>query len=86
MGMFDYVNFETKCPVCGNILKGFQTKDAGNDLECVEFWEVDKFYDSCEICGTWVEFNLKEEVRKRFTIEDYDLSYRKGRGEQERNG
>lgn len=74
MGMFNWVNFETKCPVCGRTLENFQTKDAKNNLDCLKFYEVDNFYNDCE-CGTWVEFNLKKEVREKFTIDDYEIKF-----------
>lgn len=77
MGMFDYVNFEINCPVCSSKVTGFQSKDKNCDLLCLEFWQVDNFYSSCDKCGAWIEFNIKEEVRKRFTINDYEMNIRK---------
>ena len=73
MGMFDWINFEMKCPVCGNEVKGFQSKRAVCELEDLEFWQVDNFYSSCEKCGAWIEFDLKVETRKKFTLDDYDM-------------
>ena len=29
MGMFDWINFEMDCPKCGELVTGFQSKDAG---------------------------------------------------------
>lgn len=76
MGMFDWIKFKTQCPKCGNEVTGFQSKRAGCNLDCLEFWQVDNFYSSCDKCGTWIEFNLKEETRKKFTIKDYEMKIR----------
>lgn len=77
MGMFDWVEFETDCPVCGKKVQGFQSKRAGCNLDSLEIWQVDNFYTSCDNCGTWIEYNLKEEIRKKFTINDYEMTIRK---------
>ena len=73
MGIFDYVNFEMDCPQCGEPLKDFQTKDGNCYLNRVEFWEVDHFYDNCESCDTWVEFNRKKPMAPQ-PIEDYEMT------------
>ena len=39
MGMFDHVKFSMKCPFCGQILKGFQSKSAKCCLDKLNFWE-----------------------------------------------
>ncbi len=75
MGMFDYVNFEFKCPVCGSKVDEFQTKDRDCTLSSYEFNQVDNFYSTCNNCETWIEFNLKEESRKKFTINDYEVTF-----------
>jgi hypothetical protein len=77
MGMFDHIKFETACPVCGKILKNFQSKDGDCVLDCLEFWQVDKFYDYCDRCDIMVEFVLKEDVRKKFTIHDYEMKVKR---------
>lgn len=59
MGMFDWVEFETACPKCGNWLEDFQSKDLFCELIKVKPWEVDNFYTSCDKCGTWVEYARK---------------------------
>lgn len=73
MGMFDWVKFEKDCPVCGNKVTGFQSKDGECTLSELEFWQVDRFYSHCEVCDTWIEFSLKEETRKKLTIDDYKM-------------
>ena len=75
MGMFDWINFEMYCPICGNKVIGFQSKSANCNLEYLDFWQVDNFYSSCEQCGTWIEFRLKKD--RKFTIDDYELNLRK---------
>ena len=55
MGMFDYVNFEMKCPKCGGLVTEFQSKDAGCDLDKIEPDSVSNFYAPCD-CGAWIEF------------------------------
>ncbi len=58
MGMFDYVNYSAPCWKCGAIIKRFQSKDAGCHLETVEPNEVSNFYDMCDSCGAWNEYNV----------------------------
>ncbi len=77
MGMFDVIDYKMKCPVCGNEVSGFQSKDKGCTLSKLKLWQVDNFYAPCDICEAWIEFNLKEEVRKKFTIDDYEMKFRK---------
>jgi len=58
MGMFDYVNTpEIKCPNCGEIVTGFQSKDGPCYLKTVEFWTLDNFYSSCDSCNAWIQYN-----------------------------
>lgn len=56
MGMFDYVNYEMKCPTCGETVTGFQSKSGPCLLITVDPWSVDNFYSSCKKCGTWIEY------------------------------
>ena len=70
MGMFDWVKYEMPCPNCGQLLKEFQSKDAGCFLEHLEFWEVLSFYDLCKRCGAWVTFNR---ILKPVPIEEYKM-------------
>lgn len=73
MGMFDVIKYTTKCPKCGHLVDGFQSQDKECMLHILEFWQVDNFYTLCKNCDAWIEFNLKEDVRKKFTIEDYTM-------------
>lgn len=86
MGMFDWIKFKTKCPKCGNDITGFQSKDGDCMLDCLELWQVDNFYSSCDNCETRVNYTLKkdmrdkiraeiEKVRRSLTINDYDLEF-----------
>lgn len=57
MGMFDDVEFEMKCPLCGELIKHFQTKDMLKGLSSYkvkELWTDTKFYSTCENCNTKV--------------------------------
>ena len=77
MGMFDIIDYNMKCPVCGNEVTDFQSKDKDCIMSKLQLYKVDNFYTSCVICGTWIEFNLKDEARKKFTINDYEMKFRK---------
>lgn len=61
MGLFNYVNFSTKCPCCGVDLKDFQSKDGDTIMTTVEPWEVSNFYTSCDFCKCWVEYTIKDQ-------------------------
>ena len=56
MGMFDYVHFEMVCPKCAEMVRGFQSKDAGCNLDTIEPDGLQNFYTSCDACGAWIEF------------------------------
>ena len=73
MGMFDDINFETKCPNCKTKVNGFQSKDGSCLMITLEFWDVNNFYDSCPECSTWIEYTLKNKTRpnRKLTIKDY---------------
>ena len=60
MGMFDYVNYNCECPVCGTQVTDFQSKDGDCLLERVEPTDVSYFYASCRGCGAWISFSRKE--------------------------
>ena len=70
MGMFDYVKFEMKCPKCGANVDDFQSKDGPCCLLTLEYWEVDRFYSSCDACHAWLEYRRK---RGQSPISDYEL-------------
>ena len=54
MGMFDYVNFEIPCPICGTKVKGFQTKAGECLMEIITPQKAGNFYDSCSKCDAWI--------------------------------
>lgn len=61
MGMFNYVNYKTKCPVCSTTLNSFQTKSGRSlTLITVEPYDVPNFYDYCNECKAWIEYTLIE--------------------------
>ena len=70
MGMFDNIRFKIKCPNCGKEVNDFQSKDGKCCMFELDYWEVDNFYASCDNCGTWIEYNLKEK-RPKISIESY---------------
>jgi hypothetical protein len=60
MGMFDYINGpQMKCVECDAELRGWQSKDGPCELDTLDFTQVDRFYTSCDKCGTWHEWNRK---------------------------
>jgi len=94
MGMFDWINFKIPCPKCGREISGFQSKDGDCLLRCLEFWQVDNFYSYCEHCEAMIEYTLNEKtkekiketienMRKVFTINDYELNFRERMGSSE---
>ena len=60
MGMFDYVRFSTPCPTCGAELNKFQSKDGVCELDTLNCWEVEEFYDYCSDCKTSVLYTWKK--------------------------
>ena len=65
MGIFDCVKFETKCPKCGTVVDGFQTKDTDASLKTVEVWQLGdgaRFYDACQKCNTWIEYEVLHRI------------------------
>lgn len=56
MGMFDWVDFETKCPICGEKVTGFQSQDGECSFATLKVTDVRSFYSSCDACDTWIEF------------------------------
>lgn len=59
MGMFDYVNFECECSVCGARVTNFQTKSTDCTLSTVSPQEAGNWYSSCGKCGTRIEYNIE---------------------------
>jgi C4-type Zn-finger protein len=72
MGLYNYVNFETTCPVCQAMIKQFQTKEGECNMDMVDFNQVNNFYAICPNCQTFVEFYYSPENKER-TIEDYKM-------------
>ena len=56
MSCFDWVNFETVCPDCGELVDGFQSKDGRCCLEKIDPDRISNMYSACPNCGRWVEF------------------------------
>lgn len=60
MGLFDSIDYSCECPLCGEQLGGFQSKDGPCQMENLKPWEVSNFYTGCGSCGAWVEFVRKK--------------------------
>ena len=56
MGMFDYVEYETKCPKCSETVTDFQSKDGPCVLKALKPKDVRRFYSSCDNCKEWLEY------------------------------
>ena len=72
MGMYDDVKYEMECPVCHNLVGGFQSKDGPCMLGLLEFWEVNRFYSSCPKCRIRIEFTRKK-PQQPSPIDDYEM-------------
>jgi len=72
MGMFDYVKYECVCPVCGDSVDGFQTKDKDCILDLIQPQEVSNFYTHCLSCDMWIEFDRVSSTSFKMTIEGND--------------
>ena len=72
MGMFDAINYEMSCPICGEKVDGFQSKDGECVLANIDYWEVDNFYTSCPKCDAWIEFT-RSFPKEKVPITDYKL-------------
>ena len=62
MGMFDYVDYKGNCPICGEELTGWQSKDNRCHMNTLKPHEVDSFYTSCKNCNTWIDATVDKEV------------------------
>lgn len=76
MGMYDGVRTpDIECPVCGELVAGFQSKDGRCMLSEVNYWEVNNFYTHCPICGTWIEF-YRRTSHQEIPLNDYEMMFR----------
>jgi hypothetical protein len=84
--MFDYIDFEMICSVCGNKINDFQSKDGPCMLETLSPFEVSNFYSSCKKCGAWIEFTKKYILPPKFEgsiplkviLQDFDMKVKEG--------
>lgn len=72
MGMYDYVNFKSKCPKCSEVVTGFQSQDGPCEMKTLEYKDVDNFYTNCDKCNATIEY-LKIDNRPYIRIESYEL-------------
>ena len=81
MGMYNYVNFEAPCPSCGKtITDDWQTKDGNCMLEKVKIQEINTFYNYCDNCGEWIQYERKpaNDIND-FVMSHYHLENWKGK-------
>jgi MinD superfamily P-loop ATPase len=77
MRKYDFIKVDedVECPVCGQLLDGYETKEGPGSYILLDFRDVDKFCSRCGMCNTLIEFELNqgEEVksRKELTISSY---------------
>ncbi len=78
MGMFDWVEYEMKCPNCGEELRYFQTKDLKCELRYVKpTSKLDNFYMECPRCKAWIELDrYKDSNLFKGTITLHKKGYR----------
>lgn len=72
MGMYDVVNYECDCPVCGAKAFDFQSKDKDCLLNSVEPTDLDNFYTHCFECECWIEMDRIGENTFRRTVQIKD--------------
>lgn len=69
MGMFDTVKYECYCPVCGNKVTDFQSKDGDCVNDTLSPSVVDNFYSGCSDCGCSLEFQaVKKNTEFTLTV------------------
>jgi uncharacterized protein (UPF0212 family) len=77
MHEIDYISLDTdvECPICGEKLGNFETKNGPGAQVTLDFREVDNFYSRCTKCNSIIEFLLKNPVeadaREKLTIDSY---------------
>ena len=72
MGMFDDIEGLThKCPECGTVITGFQSKSGPCELLRLKYWMVDDFYAWCKNCGLRIRFTLTPTKRPYLPMEAY---------------
>jgi hypothetical protein len=84
--MFDNIDFEMICPICGELVGDFQSKDAGCMLDTLSPLHVHNFYSSCHKCRAWIEFNRKppqipkseKKIPLNIILNDFTMEVRKG--------
>ena len=73
---FISLNVEVPCPVCGEKLHNFETKEGPGVGVSLDFKEVDSFYSHCTKCNSIIEFSLKSPVaegaRAKLTLDSYN--------------
>jgi len=76
MGMYDDIKTpDIECPVCGELVGEFQSKDGVCMLSTLNYWEVSNFYTHCPNCETWVEF-FRRCSPPEIPLSDYEMMFR----------
>jgi hypothetical protein len=96
MGMYDYVTYKSKCPVCETDIHEFQSKDGDCLLEVIDISTVENFYTICDnpMCESWIEYKnskkgiamispSKRELKKMSEIVSYGDAINHSRSKSE---
>jgi len=74
MGMYDNVNFEMDCPICGERVDDFQTRDGDCLLKTLSPCDVDNFYSCCRKCNSFID--IQQRGNKHICIvSPYDMEF-----------
>lgn len=75
MGLYNVIkDFKVQCPICGEWVTQFQTKDK-QDMGESEVTDVSNFYSGCRGCGSWIEFNRRKPDFAGMTPNEYAKQY-----------
>jgi hypothetical protein len=74
MGMFDYVRYSAKCPICEGLITEWQSKSGPCRMDTLEPWQVDSFHAPCSRCHAWVDATVEAEVEH--VVKRLDVSLR----------
>lgn len=71
--MYDTVIYETKCPLCGELLNEFQTKNKACKLKKVKLdATINEMIDNCNVCRLFVEYRRDNKTNILF---EYNHNY-----------
>lgn len=77
MGMFDHVDIKLSCPMCGQLVENFQTKDKECRLELVPFDDtILSMIGECDTCEAFIEIDKTSTVTLR-ECDGYRIQFKK---------